>query len=359
MSPSPLPKISFGIIVFNGQPFVKYCLRSLYPFAHQIIVVEGACKSASSMASATGHSTDGTVEELQLFKQEEDPDNKVQLVIRDGFWNEKDEQSQQYALLATGEYLWQVDIDEFYKPEDINAILTMLQNDPEIAGASFQQITFWGGFNYIADSWYLRSGAGTYHRLFRWGAGYRYITHRPPTVVDPDGRNLRESKWIKAKSLADRNIFLYHYSLIFPKQVQEKCEYHGHREPERYTQGPAWANEVFLQLKRPYRVHNVWTHPSWLERYQSTHPPQIEALRSDLKTGRVATEMRPTSDVEKLLTSLRYRTGRVFLKCAFPFFQFTQFVQPFWLRLVFAGKHPLKAAAGLKRRALRLVQNAP
>ena len=34
----------------------------------------------------------------------------------DGFWpGEKLEQSQAYAKRATGNYLWQVDIDEFYK----------------------------------------------------------------------------------------------------------------------------------------------------------------------------------------------------------------------------------------------------
>ena len=35
------PRVTFGIIVLNGEPFTRYCLRSLYPFAHQIIVVEG------------------------------------------------------------------------------------------------------------------------------------------------------------------------------------------------------------------------------------------------------------------------------------------------------------------------------
>ena len=36
----------------------------------------------------------------------------------DGFWpGEKDEQSRAYASRATGDYLWQVDVDEFYRPE--------------------------------------------------------------------------------------------------------------------------------------------------------------------------------------------------------------------------------------------------
>ena len=44
------PRISFGIIVFNGEPFTRYCLRALYPFAHEIIVVEGGHEGRSLAA---------------------------------------------------------------------------------------------------------------------------------------------------------------------------------------------------------------------------------------------------------------------------------------------------------------------
>ena len=35
-------QVTFGTIVLNGEPFTRHNLRALYPFAHQIIVVEGA-----------------------------------------------------------------------------------------------------------------------------------------------------------------------------------------------------------------------------------------------------------------------------------------------------------------------------
>src|SRR5262245_14627805 len=130
------PRISFGIIVFNGEPFIRYNLRALYPFAYQILVVEGACAAAKTIATADGHSTDNTLEILHQFKSDEDPENKLQIITRDGFWSEKDEQSQAYAAKATGDFLWQVDIDEFYKPEDMEAIINLLQKDPSISGAS-------------------------------------------------------------------------------------------------------------------------------------------------------------------------------------------------------------------------------
>lgn len=49
------PKITFGMIVLNGLPFIKYNLIELYPYAHQIIIVEGACKTAEAIADKNGH----------------------------------------------------------------------------------------------------------------------------------------------------------------------------------------------------------------------------------------------------------------------------------------------------------------
>ena len=227
MGKGELPKVTFGIIVLNGEPFTRYCLRALYPFAHEIIVVEGATVSASTIATSDGHSTDDTLETLYHFKTEEDPNDKVKIITKNGFWSEKDEQSQAYAEKATGDYLWQVDIDEFYKEKDMQCILKMMQKDPNITAVSFKQITFWGGCNYVTDGWYLRRGAAIYHRLFKWGPGYCYATHRPPTVYDPQGANLRELKWINGYQLAQKGIFLYHYSLVFPKQVLDKCIYYN------------------------------------------------------------------------------------------------------------------------------------
>lgn len=312
------PRITFGIIVLNGEPFVRYNLRALYPFAHQIIVVEGAVPAAANIATADGHSTDGTLETLYRFQREEDPEDKLEIVVSDGFWSEKDEQSQAYAARVTGDYLWQVDIDEFYHPDHMRFVLKMLGNDPEITAVSFQQITFWGGFDYVTDGWYLKRGAEIFHRLFKWESGYRYVTHRPPTVHNSFGRNLRDIKWISGYELAQQNIYLYHYSLLFPKQVVEKCEYYGTADWAKRPLAQQWAQEVFFELRRPYRVHNVYQYPSWLETYTGRHPPQIDALRVDIETKQVDIIPRQTDDIERILSSISYRVGRKGLKVATP-----------------------------------------
>ncbi len=310
------PRITFGIIVLNGEPFIRYTLRALYPFAHEIIVVEGAAPGAKNVATPDGHSRDSTLHTLRNFQQSEDPDKKLTIVTRDGFWTEKDEMSQAYAERATGDYLWQVDVDEFYQPAHMRAICDMLMADSTITAMSFDTLTFWGAPDYRVDSWYKRRGASIYHRLFKWGAGYHYATHRPPTVLDERGRNLRELHWIRAEELAARGIHLYHYSLLLPKQVLEKCEYYSRAEWAKRQGAVDWANEAYLGLRRPYHLHNVDQYPGCLYRFHGEHPPQVVQMWQDITAPESPYQIRQTEDVEALLQSRRYQVGRSFVMIA-------------------------------------------
>lgn len=317
---STTPRISFGMIVLNGEPFLRYSLRALLPWAHEILIVEGACPGAAASATPDGHSTDGSVETIRRFQAEEDPDGKVTLIQRDGFWRDKDEQSQTYAARATGDWLWQVDDDEFYHEDSLRRLVARLATEPDLAGASFHQLAFWGSPDYRVDGFYLRRGADVFHRLFRWGPGHRYVTHRPPTVEDDRGRDLRTLRWLGARELARDGIVLHHYPLLFPRQVREKCRYYAStREATRWPLAERWAEECWDRLGRPYRVHNVYSHPSWLERHEGPHPAAVEAMLADVRSGRVVEPMRPCEDVERLLADPRYRAGRWLLKRLQPF----------------------------------------
>ena len=303
-----LPRITFGIIVLNGEPFTRYCLRSLYPFAHQIIVVEGGHEDTRAVATPDGHSIDGTLETLRRFKAEEDPLNKVEIVTRDGFWPKSDElgrhrthQSRAYAERATGDYLWQVDIDEFYRPQDMQAVLFMLRERPDVSAVSFRIHCFWGSPRYVVDCWDLRRGVRDYNRLFKWGPGYQYVTHEPPTVVDERGRDLKTLNWVRADEMARRGVFLFHYSFLFPWQVEQKTRLYQDEKPDHYADIVEWANRSYFGLERPYHVHDLYWVPSWLERYSGEHPPQVIEMMNDVLAGRTAQSARETEDIERLL----------------------------------------------------------
>lgn len=313
-------KITFGMIVLNGEPFTRYNLRSLYPFAHQIIVVEGACPSAAAIATSEGHSTDGTLEIIQEFKKNEDPENKLIIVTaldaghQEGFWQEKNEMSQAYAQRVTGNYLWQVDSDEFYHEDQVKHLIEILEQEkPDTV--SFPMITFWGGLDYITDSFYLiRDNAREYHRLFAWKPGYSYKTHFPPTVIDENGTDLRRKKWLRAHYIENKNIFLYHYSLLFPLQVFNKVSYYKTRNRSAID---TWEESVYRRLEKPFHAHNVYYHIGWLERYNGAHPIAVKSMMQDITTNKINVELRDCRDVERLLSKKSYVYATKFLRlCA-------------------------------------------
>jgi hypothetical protein len=353
---SSLSRITFGMIVLNGEPFVEFNLRALYPFAHQIIVVEGSAPAAANTATAAGHSLDGTMQALLDFKAHEDPEDKLLIVTAEdegypnGFWpGEKHEQSQAYAKRATGNWLWQVDVDEFYQPQDMHWIASELLARSDAQAVSFKQIQFWGGLNYHVDGWYLRHyGGAVFHRLFRWEPGYTYTTHRPPSVVDRDGADLRRLGHVTAKEMARRGIYLYHYSLVFPDQVEAKSRYYSNVAWGAFGKMNEWAQKDFGELRNPYRVHNVYRYPSWLERYQGSHPPQIVAMWQEIgrDSSGNSVPVRRTDDIERTLASRPYALRRFGLKVAGPIVRGTE-------RLALLLFHKLPQAARTRIKLMR------
>ena len=316
-----LPKITFGIIVLNGEPFIRYCLRSIYPFAYEIIVVEGGHEDAKSVCTSDGHSVDTTLETLYKFKEEEDTENKLTIITKNGFWTKEDElgrcrtaQSRAYAEKATGDYLWQIDIDEFYKKEDMFQIIRMLNNDPSITAISFKQKSFWGGIDYLSESYYLLRNKGGWNRIFKWNTGYKYITHEPPTVSDEKGIDLHQKHWISGEKMRRKKIFMYHYSLLFPWQVEQKVKVYKNEKKVLYKQLDEWAENNYFRLGNPFRVHNVYRFPSWLERFTGEHPEQVICMMKDIKEGKTIAKLRRTDDIEQLLNSKRYRLKSILLK---------------------------------------------
>ncbi len=333
------PKLTFGMIVLNGKPFIKYNLRSIYPYAHQIIVVEGACPAASNVASFDGHSTDGTLEELKRFKANEDFENKLLIITAeaagkpDGFWSEKTEMSRAYAERATGNYLWQIDCDEFYTEQSMQSILKLLTDQPKITQITFKTINFWGGLDYKVDGLLLKLGDQNFRRLFKWSPGSSYLNHRPPTVIDSNGLDMAEQYPISAEEMQSKGIFLYHYEYLFINQVKNKTEYYS-KAPHCKGLRPdvSWFEECYLKLKYPYRVHNIISHLSWLERYVGNHPSQVYSMFLDVFFSNPK-DIRSNQDVEVLLNRKTYKLGIFLLKSMLPIIRLNLFFK-YKLRLI-------------------------
>ena len=313
--------ISFGMIALNAQPFLEYNLRALYPFAHQLLVVEGATRAAASLADEQGHSLDGGLEMLKRFQREEDPEGKLQVIqakdegFADGFWPEKDEMSQAYARRATGDWLWQVDSDEFYRADDLERIVALLAQG-DLDGISFPFIEFWGGFNsYTTGKWYIQNFTEV-RRVFRWAEGFSYQSHRPPTALDAQGRDLSEGQWLSGQQMKRKGIFMYHYSYVLPKQAAQKVGYYANVDwTEVFRDAASWEIESYQKLAHPFFVgERGFPMFQWLEPFRGQHPAAIRQLIADLDSGKLTEPQRPQEDIEALLKSTWYRAATLLLR---------------------------------------------
>jgi len=309
------PKITFGMIVLNGEPYLEYNLRALYPFAHEIIVVEGAYWAAKAHATADGHSTDNTLEVLQRFQAEQDPRDVVKVITRDGFWDDLTAQSQAYAEQATGDYLWQVDVDEFYPPKTMQGVVDLLADDPSITMMTFKAVNFMYDIAYrVVSGRDFQRDYIEYRRLFKFGPGYQYVSHEPPTVHDADGRDVETVNALDKNATARRGWLMHHYWALFESKVRMKAEAYAKRDWEGVSEAmPSWLAN-WQNLSNPFRLQSDYRYAAWLERFGGVHPPEILRLRNDLASSRVGGSLRNGAAVERLLGLRRYRFKRFFVR---------------------------------------------
>ncbi len=153
-----------------------------------------------------------------------------------------------------------------------------------VGWVAFPQHSFWGSIDHINNSLALAEfdfkGSGA--RLFAWGQGYRYVAHRPPTVVDENGNDVRRRGMLTCRQMKQRGIYRYHYCLVFPAQVSTKVAYYSTPSCEKTAQKggfnrgiSSWHEASFKQIIRPFRLHNLCQGLSWIRPFRGAHPAQV------------------------------------------------------------------------------------
>lgn len=211
-------KFSFLVIAFNADDFLYESLKSVYDFAHEIFIVEGAVREAWPIANADGSSTDRTNEILINF-----PDPAKKLTIIHGKWRNKEQMTNIPLKYVTGDYIWRLDADEVYKKNDLVKISSLLKNKPEITHVTIRAIDLFHGFNRIAVR---RDGQGEYQadRIWKFKPGCYFKGHRPPDLFCPSlNKFMGKGPTITGEILEKKyGITYYHYSYITDKQVKDK-----------------------------------------------------------------------------------------------------------------------------------------
>lgn len=282
------PRFSFVMIVLNGMPFIEYSLRSIYDFAHDIIIVEGAVKDCLAAARPDGSSRDGTVEFLRSFP---DPQKKIRLI--QGLWPEKCQMQNKALEFVTGDYVWLIDSDEVYKPQDLQTLRDLLDKDPTITQVNFIPDNFWKGLDYIFVSPRFFQTDHHTRRLFKYVPGAVFTTHRPPTLVWPGSNQTTEQMHLlDGFQTRKMGLIFYHYSYVLEEQVAQKNAYYAKQ----------WGEVISGVSRREWfeRCYKAWTpqnreqieakYPVWIndrnsrtQPFRGTHPPVMEEFRLRLR----------------------------------------------------------------------------
>jgi len=227
-------KISLFSIVFNvietlPKNMFELNIKNMYDYVDEIIIVEGATKSRSkfdgdtSTFTSNGRSNDGTIE---MIKELEKTYDKIKVIIGNGFWNGKTSMCNAATNIATGDYIWQLDSDEFYKTEDILKIMKILEKQKPDA-IHFYANHFFGGWDYCIDERDGKSWGNNipWKRIFKHIPNKSsWISHEPPEYVC-DGMICNNGNIIRREETLSLGIKIYHYSYVQYEQILFKSKF--------------------------------------------------------------------------------------------------------------------------------------
>lgn len=276
------------MIVFEGDYVLKECLEQVYPFASQILIAEGPVAYWQKIGKKT--SEDNTNSIINSFP---DPENKISVVH--GQYYEKDDQCKAYMknINPNIDYIWNLDSDEVYKSDDLEKMMDFLSNEnPTSVGV--RSCSFYGGFNHYLTGFELKTD--NFLRIFKYVNGATWLTHRPPTIAYPEVSKIHK-KHIDSDILYSRTgIQMYHYSYVFPDQVNNKIKYYK-AKVSRDNCIDNYFYEIYLpwvcgddnkkkEIERRYIGVHEWKPSSrgecYTEKFTLTHPESINRNMGEL-----------------------------------------------------------------------------
>ena len=224
-------KITFGMIVFNAEytlpkGMLEACISNVYDIAHEIIIVEGATRAIThyydgdtSQFTDDGRSSDKTVD---ILKKIPDPLDKIKIIESRGFWNGKTEMCNEWAKIATGDYVWQLDSDEFFHINDMKKLISYLEEYKPDA-VYFNAYQFFGGLDYCIDERSFPSwGSGPWYRVFKNIPGKsRWLSHEHP-IYECNGKVCNNGLVLSTEESTKLGIKMYHYSYVTESQINFK-----------------------------------------------------------------------------------------------------------------------------------------
>jgi predicted O-methyltransferase YrrM len=301
------PRFSFLMTVFNGMPFLEFALRSVYEFANEIIVVEGAVEECRFAATESGGSTDGTVECLRHFP---DPQGKLRLV--QGLWPDQGAMREEALRHVTGDYVWLLNADEVFRHGDLEKVRRLVRERPQITQINFIPDHLWKGFDDVVVSPHFFEAEAHSRRVFQFAPGARFVAHHAPALLLPGStQTTEEQHCVSGDETRALGIAPCRCGLVVESRVAQRIELE-HR-CGRGRQGGVdlheWLRECYgkwtpLNREEIERRHPVWPGGggSHTQPFRGEHP---EALRAFIRDWQLrAPAPTPAGGDETRITSI-------------------------------------------------------
>ncbi|MBD3194355.1 MAG: glycosyltransferase [Candidatus Lokiarchaeota archaeon] len=219
-------KLSVGIIVFNGEEYLKQAIDSVYNLANQIIIVEGAVEKMMFAANEDGSSTDNTV---NIIKDYNDCDKKITFI--QGKWKNKNEMQNVIAGYVDGDIYMKLDSDEVWLEQDIIKVLNMFRLDRHLMMVRPAFYHFWKNFSQITvgSQWDSKPV-----RFWRWFNGFRHDEEDKfgfNYFIDSSGNKVSEPRY---KTIQTEDVHVYHCGYVKPvNKIKQKISYYKNRGIEK------------------------------------------------------------------------------------------------------------------------------
>ena len=267
-------KISYVLNVLNGEPFITYQLNSIYSHAYEIIIIEGAYKKFA-FATNNGRSQDSTISSIKSFH---DPQNKIKLIVKDGFYEDRMEMCNEFMGYVTGDVLWQIDVDEFYHDSTHLYVQDLFQSNPELDLVSFNFIDLFGSLK-LQVSGLEGTSLQDVRRVHRFSPGDLWINQRPPILgnIQNEAKVLR--KVIVGAEMELMGHLMFNLTMLFEKQIKDKFVYYQSMD---FT-GPMtdWYEKSISAFTNQFNILNFEGHLTYLTELKSPLPEVCKEIEKE------------------------------------------------------------------------------
>jgi len=277
--------VHFFTIVLNGEPFIRHHIEVFreLSFPWHWHIVEGIATLSHDTAWSrenggrlpedlhrSGLSVDGTSEYLDELAREF-PDNVTIHRTQGGVpWDGKIEMvSEPVKHIYSDGILWEVDSDELWTVEQLEAGRRMFLRSPEKMAAWFWCDFFVGERLVISTrNGYAQNPEQEWRRAWRFRPGMKWLSHEPPVLAE----RLSDGSWrdvgrgrifTHAETEADGLVF-QHYAYATEGQVAFKEQYYGYagavdawRRLQAADRFPALLRETLSWVKDRTLVNTV------------------------------------------------------------------------------------------------------